>query len=442
MSLSAPVQRVTIDYAPRPLQTALHQLVDTHRWSTAICHRRFGKTVAAINHLQKAALLQTKPHPRYAYIAPTYSQGKAIAWDYMRHYAKAIPGVGFHASELRVDYPNGGQVRIYGANNPDALRGIYLDGVVLDEYGLMTKDVFSEVIRPALSDREGWALFMGTPNGKNQFYDVAQEAQVRPGWGYAVYKASETGVLPQEELRSAREQMTSDEYAQEYECSFEAAVKGSIYGGELETARSEGRITSVPYDPALPCDSDWDLGVGDSTAIWFSQSLRTGEVRLIDYVESSGEGFPYYANVLKQKGYLYGTHWAPHDIAVMELGTGKSRLDVAKDWGIKFEVTPRLLRGLKGQEVEEGISAARLLLGRCWFDAEKCKAGLESLQHYRRDYNQRLQEFKAVPVHDWASHGSDAFRGLAVRHQTPKAKTHGIRAGIRLLSSQSGWSWR
>jgi hypothetical protein len=241
-----------------------------------------------------------------------------------------------------------------------------------------------------------------------------------PDWFYREYKASETGLLDAGYLLSAKAVMTDDEYAQEFECSFEASVKGSVYGTELTTAREDGRVTQVVMEPALPVDTDWDLGVGDATAVWFSQSTRSGEVRLIDYYEASGEGLPHYAAMLQRKGYVYGTHWAPHDIAVRELGSGKSRLDVAASLGIRFAVVPRM-HGEKGQEVEAGIHATRLFLGRCWFDAAKTRAGLEALGHYRRDYNSRLNEFTARPVHDWASHGADAFRGLAVRYQPPRS---------------------
>lgn len=365
-----------------------------------------------------------RERPRCAYIGPTYRQAKAIAWDYMQYYARPVPNVGFNQSELRVDYPNGGQARIYGADNPDNLRGIYLDRATLDEYGMHPAKTFSEVIGPTLVDRGGGALFLGTPNGKNQFYEIAQhakreEAKGNSEWFFREYKASETGLLDEKYLASARAVMTEDEYAQEFECSFEAAVRGAIYANQLEAARGSGRICVVPYDPALPVDTDWDLGIGDAMAIIFSQSSRSGEVRIIDYDEGEGEGFPYYAQRLSQKGYVYGTHWAPHDIAVRELGTGKSRLEVAASYGIRFEITPRI-HGAAGVEVEEGIAAARLLFPRCYFDAVKCKPLLEALQHYRRDYNQRLNEFKATPVHDWASHGADAFRGLAVRHETPR----------------------
>jgi hypothetical protein len=409
------VPEVVIDYAPRPQQKALHLALDTHRFVVAVCHRRMGKTVLAINQLIKKALTCPKDRPRFAYIAPTYAQGKAIAWDYIQHYSGPIPGVTFNQSELRADYPNGGQLRIYGADSPDSLRGLYLDGVVLDEYGLMPPKVFTEVLRPALSDRLGWAFFIGTPNGKNQFYDAVQQAKVLPEWHFAEYKASQTGILLAAELASARQDMTQDEYDQEYECSFEAAVKGAIYSAELLAARAAGRVCRVPSEPILPVDTDWDLGIGDATAIWFSQSLRSGEVRVIDYYEASGEGLQHYAKVLTDKGYTYGTHWAPHDIEVKEFGSGRSRLEAASSLGIRFNIVPNIA-------IEDGIHAARMLFPRCWFDADKCQPGLEALQHYRRDFNTRLNEFKPTPVHDWASHGADAFRYLAVRQRTPREK--------------------
>lgn len=375
-------------------------------------------TILGVNLLQQGALMCQRQRPRFAYVGPTYRQGKATSWDYIQYYARPIPDVTFNQSELRADYPNGGQVRIFGADNPDTLRGIYLDGAVLDEFGMHPAKTFSEVIGPTLVDRGGWALFCGTPNGKNQFYDLAQYAQVQmikgdPDWFYAEYKASETGLLDPAYLAQARQVMTEDEYQQEFECSFSASVKGAIYAKELDALRAAGRVLALPYDPLLPVDTDWDLGVGDSTAIWFSQSLRSGEVRLIDYYEASGEGLPHYAGVLQRKGYVYGQHWAPHDIQVRELGSGKSRLEIAATLGIKFQIVPQI--GL-----EDGIGAARLLLAKCWFDAEKCQPGLESLGHYRRDYNQKLNEFKPTPVHDQHSHGADAFRGLAVRHRIPE----------------------
>ena len=231
--------------------------------------------------------------------------------------------------------------------------------------------------------------------------------------------------------------MTQAEYDQEWYLSIDAAIKGAYYTAELTQARQDGRITRVPYDPALPVDTDWDLGVGDSTAIWFSQSLRSGEVRVIDYYEASGEGLPHYARVLKDRGYVYGQHWAPHDIAVREFSSGKSRLDIAASLGIPFQIVPQL-------PLDDGVNAVRLLLPRCWFDVQKCEAGLEGLTHYRKTYNERLQEFMGTPVHDWSSHGADAFRGLAVRQKPPLRKSERRRQrfeGRPGLSSGGRYSW-
>lgn len=411
---------MVVPYQPRPLQRVLHAALDSHRWVVAVCHRRFGKTVLAVNQLQKRALVCDKPRPRFAYIAPTYRQGKAVAWDYMKFFARPIPGVQINESELRIDYPNGGQVRIYGADNPDSLRGIYLDGAVLDEYGLQPQHVFTEVIRPLLTDRQGWALFIGTPNGKNQFYDIAQQAQRDPGWFFAAYKASQTGIVEAGELASNASQMSADEYQQEFECSFEASVKGAVFAKEMQAAREEGRISGVPHDPMIRVDTDWDLGVRDKTAIWFSQTSPGGEVRLIDYYESSGQGLQHYAQVLDEKrlerGFTYGQHWAPHDIEVRELGTGHSRWEAARLLGLHYHVGVQL-------PLADGINAVRMLLPRCWFDARRCAQGLEALQNYRWYYNSRMKEHNtALPEHDWASHGADAMRGLAIRHRAPASR--------------------
>lgn len=417
--MTTALREVQIPYTPRPLQREVGKLCRQKRFGVLVCHRRFGKTVLGVNVNQQTALMTEKPRPRTAYIGPTYRQGKSVAWDYMQFYARPIPGQKPNQSELKIDYPNEGQARIYGADNPDALRGIYLDRAVLDEFGLHPAKTFSEVIGPTLVDRGGSALFLGTPNGKNQFFEIAQhakqrEAQGDPEWFFREYKASQTGLLDAAYLEQAKQLMTADEYAQEFECSFEAAVKGAIFARELEQARTENRITRVPYEPALPVDTTWDLGFGgkgDSSAIWFTQSLRTHEIRVIDYYEAQGEGLPHYAQVLQSKRYAYGQHWAPHDIIVKE-STGKTRIETAAQLGIVFQIVPNV-------GIEDGIHAARMIFPKCWFDQEKCAKGIETLQHYRRDYNQKLNEFKALPVHDWASHGADAFRYLAVRHQPP-----------------------
>jgi phage terminase large subunit len=387
------------------------------RWGIAVAHRRAGKTVACVNELIKAAATCDKPSPRFAYIAPQLNQAKDIAWAYLQEYTDCFgPGRQVNKSELWVELPNNGaRIRIYGADNPDRLRGIYLDGAVLDEFGDMDPTVWSQVIRPALSDRKGWAVFIGTPKGKNTFHTLWTAAEGDPDWYRLSLKASETGLLDAKELSDAARMMSEDEYAQEYECSFEAAVRGAYYGKEMNEAEAGNRITSVPYDPRLPVHTAWDLGVADSTVIWFIQASGA-ETRVIDVLKGEGVGLDWYVKQLQERSYAWGQHYLPPDVEVRELGTGKSRKEVLEGLGVRVTVCPQL-------PVADGIQAVRMLLPTCWFDKAKCKAGIEAMRMYRRDYDEKRQEFRPHPLHDWTSHYADAFRYFAVGHrQRPAIK--------------------
>ena len=397
---------IKIPYAPRKVQKELHDQLDNHRWAVVVMHRRAGKTVMAINHLLREAILCAKPNPRYAYIAPTYRQAKQVAWDYLKQFAVNIPMARFHETELRCDLPNGARIQLLGSENPASLRGIYLDMACLDEMADMPENLFPEVIRPALSDREGKALFIGTPRGHNAFFELYEAASASKDWFAATYPASETGILPPTELESARIGMSEDQYNQEYECSWVANVPGSIFGKELQKSFQDGRISKVPYDSSVKVDTFWDLGVGDSTAIWFVQVVGRA-VHFIDYYEARGEGLPHYARVLQEREYLYDTHYAPHDIEVRELGSGKSRREIAWDLGLNFRVVPKL-------PIDDGIHAAQLLIERSWFDRDNCKHGLEALRQYHRAYNERTRSFATTIKHDWSSHSADAFRYAAI----------------------------
>jgi phage terminase large subunit len=411
------VAEIVIPYTPRPLQKVLHAALESHRFSVAVCHRRFGKTVLAVNQLIKCALLCQLPRPRYAYIAPFRNQAKDIAWNYLKHYTAVIPDVQVNETELRVDLPTGASIRIYGADNEDALRGIYLDGVVLDEYGLMSTTIWGEVLRPLLSDRQGWAFFIGTPNGRNQFYELIHGnsewigAKQDPAWFYTEYRASESGVLPQAELDDARRTMTTDQYLQEYECSFEAAIKGAVFARELQQARESGRITRVAHEPLLAVDTAWDLGMDDATAIWFSQSVPGGEIRLLGYYENRGLGLNHYVGILRDTavkwGFVYGDHFLPHDVEVKELGTGVSRLETLRSLGLNAAIT------VAKMPLSDGISATRMLLPKCWFNETACVKGLDALRNYRWRPDTANPTSDSQPVHDWASHGADALRTLA-----------------------------
>jgi phage terminase large subunit len=373
-----------------------------------VAHRRFGKTVREINELIKAAATCTKPNPRFAYLAPYHAQAKAIAWDYLKRYAQPLTSKVME-SELTVELVNGARIRLYGADNPDSLRGLYLDGVVLDEYGDMRPSVWGEIIRPLLTDRQGWASFIGTPKGKNHFHEMAARAKASEDWFYQELKASETDILPKGELVDAAKEMTPEQYAQEFECAFDVPALGAIYANELGAARREGRIGRVPYDAAVLVNTAWDLGIGDDTAIWFYQTVGR-EIHVIDYYANNGEPLPHYLSVLAGKPYNYGRHNVPHDAQGRELYTGKSIVDMSAAAGVRMHTLPRL-------DVEQGINAARVLFARVWMDEDGCGKGIEALMNYRWDYNSKLGEFKPTPVHDWASHGADAFRYLAVAHR-------------------------
>jgi Terminase-like family. len=379
-----------------------------------------GKTVACIMDLVDAALRCEKPNPRFAYIAPFYAQAKDVAWAYFKQFTAPIPGVEVHESELRIDLPNGARLRLYGADNYDRMRGVYFDGAVLDEYGDMDPRAWAEVIRPILSDRRGWATFIGTPKGRNHFYEIWQAAKENPSeWFTLMLRASETGLLPPDELEDARKVMTPEQYEQEYECSFEAAILGAYYGREMQRLEAEGRIRSVPHDPSLPVYTGWDLGLDDATAIWFVQ-VAGAEVRVIDYLETNNEALSSIArSLLNERPYMYGEHYLPHDAEIRELMTAKSRKETLESLGVRpVRVAPR-------QNVEEGINAVRNLLPRCVFDEKKCARGIEALRNYQREWDDKLKTFRKTPRHDWASHGADAFRYLAIS-LSPRAKPQPI----------------
>lgn len=391
------------------------------RWFIGVAHRRAGKTVADINELVIGACKCKLANPRFAYVAPQLNQAKDIAWTYLKEYT-AFLSPKINESELWVELPGGARIRIYGADNPDRLRGIYLDGVVLDEFGDMDPTIWTQVIRPALSDRKGWACFIGTPKGKNTFHRLWVEAEGDPDWTRLMLKASETGLLDQKELADARKMMSDDEFAQEYECSFDAAVRGAYYAKELNEAEASERLTSIPYDPRLQVHTAWDLGVADSTCIWFFQTVGR-ETRVIDVLKGEGVGLDWYARRLQERNYFYGKHYLPHDVEVRELGTGKSRKEVLAGLGINAEVCPNI-------PVADGIQAVRMLLPTCWFDKVKCKEGIEALRMYRREYDDKRQEFRVNPLHDWTSHYADAFRYFAVAHREV-AKTRTFKTGMR-----------
>jgi hypothetical protein len=383
----------------------------TKRWACLVAHRRAGKTVAAVNDIIRAAMFAKSPTPLYAYIAPYRSQAKAVAWDYFKFYARPVTQ-DVNESELTIDLVNGAKIRLFGGDNADAMRGLGFDGVYMDEYGDFKPSVFGNVVRPAMSDKQAWGVFAGTPKGKNQFWEIYDTARRLPDeWFLLRLPASTSGLLPPSELAAAKAQLAEDQYLQEYECSFEAALLGAFYGTEMRQAQDQGRITRVPYDPNLPTYTAWDLGYRDDTAVWFYQPSR-GEIRVIDYFAISGADIHDIAEHVESKPYKYVKHFLPHDARAKSLQTGRSIIEqLAAYLGTaNLAVVPDI-------GVQNGIQAVRMTLPRVWFDGEKCRDGIEALRQYQREYDEDKKAFRQSPRHDWTSHPSDAFRMLAVSWQ-------------------------
>ena len=395
--------KIVIPYKPRKHQKEVHDKLK--RFNVLVCHRRFGKTVLCINEILKKAMQNTLPRPRYYYLAPTYSMAKRTSWDYLKEYTNVLPNVTYHETELRCDLPNGARIQLLGCERPDSLRGLYIDGAVLDEVAQMPPRLWTEIIRPALSDREGWMIAIGTPQGHNAFFDLYDYANHQEGWYAETFKSSETGIISDLELNEAKHLMPDEVYEAEFECSFDSAALGSIYAKGLTKAEEEKRITKVPYETGIKVNTYWDLGMADKTAIWFVQQ-KGSAFHIIDYYEDSGESLEFYATVLDEKKYIYDTHYLPHDANVRELGTGVSRVETAQSLGMRTSIVPKL-------PVEDGINAVRMVLSRCWFDHEQCKHGLDALRQYRWATTER-GELKNKPEHSWCSHAADAFRYFAV----------------------------
>lgn len=409
--------KIVIPYKPRNWAKKFHEAVT--RWIVLVLHRRAGKTTAILNHLQRDAVKVVKS--QYAFIAPTYKQAKRIAWEILKEIARCIPGVEFNEAELTVKYPNGSRIFLAGSENVDALRGIPLWGGGQDESSQQPSNLFTEVISKCLADHQGYWIWGGTPRGKNQFYKTYKTALANPDQYTVIFKTiddtldDETGETVENLRKSLEddrklvelEEMTQEEFDQEWYCSFEAAIKGAYYAKEISKARQEGRIKSVPYDPILKVHTVWDLGVGKNLAIGFYQAVGR-ERHKIDYWEGTEkDGIPEAVKALQSKPYIYGKHFAPHDIKATEQGTGKTKQETAEKLGIKFEVVPNI-------GVDNGINAGKLMFARLWVDETRCADWLEAISQYHQEWDEARGMFIEKPYHDWTSHGADEYRYASV----------------------------
>jgi len=366
------------------------------------------------------ALHTTKPHARYGYVGPFRTQAKDTAWTYLKEATKGILTEPPRESELRCKLQNGAWITIYGADNPDALRGLYFDGIVLDEFGDMKPSLMGEVIMPCLADRQGWLAIIGTAKGRNQFYEYRNKAiDSDGGWYYSEVKASESGVLPQSELDELLNVMGDEKYDQEMECNFDAVVSGTFYADLINRLQADGRLVDYPlYDPEQKVHVAADVGLRDSTAWWFWQPRQDGYA-IIDYHEAAGQHMDYYLGMLHAKEYNYAEFWLPHDAKAKTLATRRSTVEQLR---VPASVRPDLYSGsvvmpvrmVPKLSIQHGIDAARMILPDCWIDRNACARGIDCLRSYRRQFHEHTNTFSDSPLHDWASNGADGFRYLAL----------------------------
>lgn len=407
--------RVIIPYKPRDVFRSFHNR--SERFASIVAHRRAGKTVASLNDKVKRALNFGRPDGRFAYVAPYRQQAKDVAWSYLKFYTAPIPGCEISESELHVTLPNGSRIRLYGSDNYDAMRGIYLDGVTMDEFADHHPQAWREVIRPALADRQGWATFIGTSKGKNAFYDMQVLAEASPDWFAMRLKASETGIIPAGELAAMRAQMTENEYAREMECDFDAAVEGAYYAASLAKARTESRIGHVAADPLMTFRAVFDIGgtgaKADAVAIWICQFVGP-QIRVLNYYEAQGQPLAVHVNWLRDNGFGKALCILPHDGVKHDAVYDVTYESALKAAGFETKVIPNQGKGAALKRIEQ----ARRLFPNIWFNEATTRGGLDALAAY----HERKDEVRGIglgPEHDWSSHGADAFGLMCIAHEAP-----------------------
>lgn len=393
----------TIRIIPRPqLESYLKR---KQRWACMVLHRRAGKSFACIQDLIAKALTHNRRGAplRYAYLAPTRDQARDIAFGYLMRFTSKIPGTTINRADLAVTFHNGATIRLYSGEAYERMRGIYLDGIILDEAADIDPAAWDNVIRPTLSDYQGWATWVGTPKGRNAFWRTWCMASESDEWFTLMLKASESGILDAAELADIRKTTTSAAYQQEYECDFNISRPGAIYSADIESARQEKRISGdVEWFRELPVYTSWDVGAPINQKVWIFQCCgdRINFLEALSGDEECSTPATWAARLLAKK-YLYGAHFIPHDAAGANGGLWQSGLQMAGMENVA--PVPRQI------SVWDGINSARDAFPRCRFNAGGCADGLESLDAYHSKQERDGVTIKDVPVHDWASHYSDAY---------------------------------
>jgi hypothetical protein len=383
-----------------------------------VWHRRAGKDLLALNRILYGAMFEAVG--TYWHIFPSYAQGAKSIWQETnsegRKYIDYIPReliAKKNEKELKITLKNGSIYQIVGSDNPDSLRGAGIKGAVFSEYAEQDPRVWG-TIQPMLLENNGFAMFNFTPKGQNHAYELYKMAQKMPDvWHSEIKTAEETGVFTKEQLEQVKSEILSegktlDFFNQEFLCSFNNPIEGAYYSKIIDDLDKQGRIGKFEWERQLPVYTFWDLGVGDATTIWFAQFIRN-EIRIIDYIEDNNRGLDSYIKEVKDKPYIYADHYAPHDIVVREFTNGKSRIETALELGLRFLITPKL-------SVDDGINAVRSILPKCFFNEATTRRGLLALKNYKKEFDNKNNTFKLQPKHDWASHGADAFRYLAISY--------------------------
>ena len=403
-----PATSFELEYEPRSPFISFHQR--TQRWCCIVAHRRAGKTVACVNELVVRATYSTKKNPRYGYVAPFRQQAKNIAWVYLKEAVRGF-ATEIRESDLSVKLPNGAIIALYGSDNPDALRGLYFDGLVVDEFGDCRPSLWAEVLLPTLADRKGWCVFIGTPKGRNQFYQFYELSKKSPEWFSLTLDAESSKLLDEGELLQLKEQMSEAQYEQEMMCSFTAALLGTYYATLINKIEMADQVhDKVVYDPQFPVTVAADIGFSDSTVMWFFQERPDG-IAIIDCEEAHGQALTYYFELLKSKPYQYNTIYLPHDARAKSLQTGKSTIEQFIE---EFRHTDTRLDIVPSLKVQHGIDAVRLILPYCHFNRERCEMGIEALRTYRRKFDEVNKVYQDTPLHSWESDYADGFRYLAL----------------------------
>jgi hypothetical protein len=409
------------NYTPRPYQLGLWSAMidDKKKRAIYVWHRRAGKDLLALNRILYSAMFEAVG--TYWHIFPSYAQGAKSVWQETnsegRKYIDYIPQeliAKKNEKELKITLKNGSIYQIVGSDNPDSLRGAGIKGAVFSEYAEQDPRAWG-TIQPMLLENNGWAMFNFTPKGQNHAYELYKMAQKMPDvWHSEIKTAEETGVFTSEQLEQVKAEILSegktlDFFNQEFLCSFNNPIEGAYYSKIIDDLDKQGRIGNFPHNPALPVFTFWDLGVGDATTIWFAQFVGN-EIRIIDYIEDNNRGLDSYIKEVKDKTYIYEQHYAPHDIQIREFTNGKSRLETAYELGLRFMIAPKL-------SIDDGINAVRSILPKCFFNEATTRRGLLTLKNYKKEFDNKNNTFKLQPKHDWASHGADAFRYLAVSYR-------------------------